>query len=927
MLKRITLLGLLALVVSVFSVQAGFYKQNGKDVPTDQIDRKTVTGCLTDAQTKKYLRNYFSIVLDKKSGEYGYKTDSNGDYVQPKGIAAGEVIIVEVNDLWKGVKLTAQSDIGANTVSSLFDQIKFGVKKITKVTNSVKIPSGTIYGVNLTTNRYFFAKRRPDFKYKQGYSFDYLAMRWYDEWSTVKSTDKGWDGLTSSYAALQNGDPQIAPHNCDTSLELNHFTVLNKDTVGTTEAITTFLYIPDGVDGMTDLPAENSPYQFFYRGFLDGTLSPVGGANPTAYNADLHWTTSFDKCNAAFPNTQYYTADGKTGIREFYDVYRVNEDGSVSPVKTDFTSVEQTLTDPNLPVREVGYDVTYYVVSRVWELQDGKKVRQVGNVTTNTVTLHVPGSEAFELYIEGGGIVGYIPREGFNSSVNKFDNTIKGRTNIKTPKLVAGDVLKLMRSIEGVSGKLDIIQTLKVLEVKADGKVVYTLTPDDPNGKTYTAADNDKAVEAAAGYVDSFEAPAGSARDAQYMLSLVRGPGEEYQSNIVNIPSFKTVVTVAGCHRSGVPDDATCVPTELIVNEISFAPLVSGEISSYFILRNHVPVVRLSQPTDATGTQYAVTYKGADGKFNVDGGFVQLKEGNLVFADTIQTAVPVNNGEIQNPKTAIPSQDYIYTVVIRHVNRNTYGNNDDIAQFKGEKAELVVNLDCTAEYGRSVWEGRFRTVLNWKKIKSQIDVLQPERYEIYYTEVGTPGFQKLTQIMEYDEIRKNVNGVSKLAGYTPRAVDVPLLDGDAVTFTDDYVWDGNKNLKGMDTHPDFVKQPRSYYVKAIFPVKTGAELISNVDEKNSNIGIAYGSGIQTMVEEISAEETEVLVYPNPATEYAVVRNAGGIGSVTVFNLTGAAVINIAGGGEPEIILETANLAAGTYFVSVNGAKPEKLIVK
>ena len=927
MLKEVTLLGVLSLFV--LTVSAGTYKgTDTRQIGTNDPLRTDGT-CLSDEQTTFYLNHYFSIeyVENLWGGKYEYKTTGsfwNRKFVAPDRVAEGEVIIVEVNDHWKGVKAQEGSNISESTVSSLFDQVKFGVKKIKEVTNSVKTPSGTIYSVDLTTNRYFFAKRRSTKKS----DVDYLSLRWYDEWSTVKNEQGGWLELESSYAELQHGDPQTAPHNCDSSLELNHFTVLNKDGTGTTEAITTFLYIPDVGNDNVNSPDYAVPYQFFYRATLEGKSKPgLNVADRPVYDVDLKWLTSFDKDVNQFPalkNTQYYDENFANGIREYYDIWRIMPDGKPERIVTGLTTLEQIYTDSGLPVEELGYDVEYYVVSNVCIVDDnGVQGAQVASVATNRISVHIPGSEAFELKIFGNTQSEYILKNVINTSVNRQVATLKGNASVNSPSLVVGDVLNLIRTANGIHGTT--VQSVNVTGIDESGKITYTLTTLQKDGTNkvtanLTAESKEAVIEKVTYYIDDFEAPAGTEVDVSYQLVLSR-QANNYTSNIVSIPSYRTDVKIQKRHRSGVPDEGTCDPKEIFRNEIIFTPIAGGEIASYFIIRNGVGVAKISQPTDATGTQYAITLPGgAQNSFNVAGGFMTVNnEGQLVYVDNVVNDTPINSGETV---TAVSERDFIYTVVIKLVNQSTYGNNDVLVTYDGDKSELVVNVTFQkAEFGYWAWEGRFTSHLTWEHFDHSSEDVQHGNligYKIYYREDGSEVFKELTQSTIFNESHES----GKLT-YTVEPGLPVELGPETTSYLDDYYWDGNKSKGLLWGDEGYITAPREYYVKAIF--SEDLNVVQNLREKNSDLVQPAPDNIHTIVEEV--EVVNVSVYPNPTSEYVTVQNPAGINSVVLFNSQGAAVMNMAGAVETEKTLSLDSLPSGIYFIAVNGGEPVKLIVK
>ena len=930
----------LILAVSVSVANAGFFKgQNTKNI----ADRSGLTDCLSDEQTEFYLDRYFSI-KNNRYEEDGNEVWSKKVFYEPEDIPEGQVVVVEVNDYWKGIN-EGRNVVANNTVSSLFDQIKFGVKDITPVNNSVKVPSGTFYIADLTTNRFFFAKRRKNIKPE--HQFMHFAMRWYDEWSTIPDENDRWEELESSYDDLQAGNPQQAPHNCDSSLEHNHFTILSKEKEGTgeTESVTAFIYIPDRLDFSThtdqapdgeiiNVPSRSYsvPYDFFYRGTLSGTL--IETELNSMFRADLNWKTSFDKSYVDFPclrNTVYYR-EGVGGIKEFFDVYRVNEDGTTVPLAKNMP--DQKISDTNLPVNPegYGYDVTYYVVANVCEAgPDGSQGRQIASVVTNHVTMHIPGKEVFELKIEAGNTAEYLPSPVFGGGMNRFTNTVTGGINVKSPELEAGDVITLMRKIG--DSEPHFVQKLTVTGIQ-NGEISYELSGDHfgTSAEKSSLTGKEKIIQKAAYYEDVFTAPAGTLQNASYCLMLERSKGTKFYSNLVTVPSYKTVVSAEFCHRSGTPDPATCDEKETFRNDVSFTPIKDGNIAGYQIYRNGKPVARISQPTDAFGQVYVVTLPDASGEFNIEAGKLTLNSDNrLVYPDYVHDT-PLNAGErdLSGIITAT-GREYNYTVAVKPVDRkSSYGNNEVKVTCDGGQDELVVNVvRAEAQYGTGCWEGRFTTTLHWNKIKSSSDVASPAGYEIYYQEYDAARgawnteFKKLSETTVFE---KEYDRFGDVCGFTATA-GVPVeIGAEEIEYTDDYYWAGNLNDVSALKKNTGIQTPRKYYVRAVFestPQPTGIILPERYG-KNSNI-IEISNPTPTSVNRISSPE--ISVYPNPATDYVTVRNTESVSHIDLYSVSGAAVRHADCTGENEVFIELSGLEPGVYFIAADGICKEKLIIK
>ena len=203
------------------------------------------TGTELDATTtNSYLEDICGLF--KVNGAWQYK-NASGKYVAPK--TAGDVFFVEVNDYWIGLNKTAGFDFET--------QIKKGVKQITAVdaNSSKKTSTGTFYTHPATdVNKFFFIVRKSDGSSPKSKNIENsfkLAFGWYDEWSYVTQTSvsgsKGYDALEPTWKKLMDGTPFPSPHNCDTSLETNHYVALDGKHPLDSEGhdFTAYLYIPN----------------------------------------------------------------------------------------------------------------------------------------------------------------------------------------------------------------------------------------------------------------------------------------------------------------------------------------------------------------------------------------------------------------------------------------------------------------------------------------------------------------------------------------------------------------------------------------------------------------------------------------------------------------------------------------------------------
>ena len=209
--------------------------KTNSDFVTVVKDGQTFSGKELDATTRnKYLTDICSAT---GSGE-SYTISSTKPSI---GSDETGVYLVEVNDYW----------IGMQGTWSVYNQLNKGVSKISAVKSDSKqiTSSGTFYTHPATNvNKFFFIKLRSKIRR------DDTPFGWYDEWSYVTDPDvngsAGWDALEPTWDTLMDGTPFPSPHNCNSSLENNHYIALDgeipTDRVG--HDFTAYLYIPSKCD-------------------------------------------------------------------------------------------------------------------------------------------------------------------------------------------------------------------------------------------------------------------------------------------------------------------------------------------------------------------------------------------------------------------------------------------------------------------------------------------------------------------------------------------------------------------------------------------------------------------------------------------------------------------------------------------------------
>ena len=200
----------------------------------------TTQGRFKDLKT--YLENIIGATLTIDGTDTTAVMSSS---VKPTS-SKGDVYFVEVNDFWKGNQTTGDN---------IYQTINKGVNKIEMVDPDKKqtTSTGVFYPYQAeNTNKFFFIVRRDSY-YSSYSDYPLNFRRWYDEWSYVDVTGNntpGYSDLKECYSKLADGAPFFAPHNCNNSLEINHYITLNDPNSDkpTKYSFTAYLYIPETVD-------------------------------------------------------------------------------------------------------------------------------------------------------------------------------------------------------------------------------------------------------------------------------------------------------------------------------------------------------------------------------------------------------------------------------------------------------------------------------------------------------------------------------------------------------------------------------------------------------------------------------------------------------------------------------------------------------
>ena len=452
---------------------------------------------------------------------------------------------------------------------------------------------------------------------------------------------------------------------------------------------------------------------FLYVSSLTGSRV-VDSRNPNCnYAARLYWDSSF--CRVRMENNNITTWDGVYGgVKEENYLYRripgmagydewhlVRVDGNDYIVETSQIN-DNTLPNPG----EDGYTAEYYVQHKVvtYDRQGNRTNREIGTITSNEVSVRIPGSKGFLLslaqdFVSKFSPRNYNPKNGttttpFKQSTNHIANTISASPLTDAPSitnLTAGDVFTLHRYGK-VNSEDRNLNVLTITERNGNA-VTYTLNGSNPRTETFTSIQG--ILDLIASFTDEFDTTPGELYDAAYQIEYVSGDGStNMSSNLVCSKDIATNVETELFYRSGTPDELTNAPQELYTYELRFKPVDDTNVAYYNIWLNaEEPIARLVQTDPET---FSVLGKNADGKFTEDLGTLAISYDHYVhYRANVPLDKKANPGETDATRQGLDENDLFFTLEVVMNNGNSYGNVDRVGKCSGEANELVISTEGT----------------------------------------------------------------------------------------------------------------------------------------------------------------------------------------------------------------------------------------
>ena len=840
----------------------------------------------------------------------------------------GDVYFVGINNYWVG---------NISGKYSVYDQVNRGVTLIDKVQDEGKqeTSTGTFYTYQAkNANKFFFIVRAKKAKSGQGWNDD-MAFAYYNEYSYVdesSASNIGYDDLTAKWNNLKDGEPFPAPHDCDTSLETNHYITLNdkEDDEAPLHNFTAFLYVPSTyvkgdiyyvVSGkrweakkISDIKEdlyckdEDGNYVSFkseYKYKRYYTSEPSGDYKAVQTYKKVTTTSAKTVPYVFFYNVTMaeatLQANGNTGNACNYNVALNWSTVFDKYAENEVQKATQYDTMKEHYVLERSYDKTN------WEEVSPASLKEVsGNDVRSTAGKKFVDTELKD-FDETTKVIGYTVYYRVRSQVMKSDINAKmaeTQSNIVTVNipgtapfsltLLSGGTSKYDPTANKKAGANTFCNSLVAAETAAhaavtlaEGAELSLIRVDESNAqgvavKTVKVTDaNISLAELVAqiannaetgAYTEEFTTAAGESKDATYQLVLKVPAGndfEEHYSNKATIANAKVNALAVVAHRSGTPDENKSDIDETFHNEVEFTPANTGIGTGYYIYRN--------------GEQIADLVDNGNGTFSLRNTTEEIalnSEGKLVYTDLVDNA-PIAIGETGNGNDVAR---WGYSVAHYDDSNNTYGSASAPVTYTGAQNELVVNTNGSIAAALIPSNGTIyvSTKVNWAA-KNYYSDTQAQSYSVYRRIKGEETEYQLMKTVDATTTEVEVIDI-----YEREAGKTGKLAINEVKTYDFYVT--------MNTTNNELKNSQVYT-----PTISAGAIFTGIDEvEMAEIDVTVANGIVT----VNGVEGKIAIYSINGQEVAM---AEGDGSTTEIDVT--------------------SLEKGVYVVKAENMKSTKILIK
>ena len=847
----------------------------------------------------------------------------------------GDVYFVGINNYWVGSKRYGYS---------VYNQVNRGVTLIDKVQDEgkQKTSTGTFYTYQAkNANKFFFIVRAKNKKTKD-FSKN-MAFAYYNEYSYVdekSASNIGYGDLTAKWNNLKDGEPFPAPHDCDTSLETNHYITLNdkEDDEAPLHNFTAFLYVPSKIN--TSVTTTTS--------YVEGDIYYVvenGGQEVNDIKEDLYCKNKKGKYvsfKEKYEDERYVTTK-PSGDYEAVQTYKKVTTTSAKTVPYVFfynvTMAEATLQANGNTGNACNYNVAlnwstvfdkyaenevqkatqydtmkeHYVLERSYDKTNWKEVSPAslkevsGNDVRSTAGKTFIDTELKD-FDETTKVIGYTVYYRVRSQVMKSDINAKmaeTQSNIVTVNipgtapfsltLLSGGTSKYDPTANNKAGANTFRNSLVAAETAAhaavtlaEGAELSLIRVDESNAQG-VAVKTVKVTDANISLAELVAQIANNAETGAYTEEFTTAAGESKDATyqlVLKVPagndfeehySNKATIANAKVNALAVVAHRSGTPDE---NKSDIDETFHNE-------------VKFTPANTGIGTGYYIYRNGeqiADLVYNGNGTFslrntteeIALNsEGKLVYTDLVDNA-PIAIGETGNGNDVA---SWGYSVAHYDDSKNTYGSASASVTYKGAQNELVVNTNGSIAAALIPSNGTIyvSTKVNWAA-KNYYSDTQAQSYSVYRRIKGEETEYQLMKTVDATttEVVEVIDIYEREAGKTGK-----LAINEVKTY-DFYVT--------MNTTNNELKNSQVYT-----PTISAGAIFTGIDEvEMAEIDVTVANGIVT----VNGVEGKIAIYSINGQEVAM---AEGDGATTEIDVT--------------------SLEKGVYVVKAENMKSTKILIK
>lgn len=846
----------------------------------------------------------------------------------------GDVYFVGINNYWVGNKKDSYS---------VYDQVNRGVTLIDKVQDDSKqeTSTGTFYTYQAkNANKFFFIVRAKNKKTKD-FSKN-MAFAYYNEYSYVdekSASNIGYGDLTAKWNNLKDGEPFPAPHDCDTSLETNHYITLNdkEDDEAPLHNFTAFLYVPSTINtsGTTttsyvegdiyyvvenggqevndikeDLYCKNKKgkYVSFKEKYEDEryvTTKPSGDYEAVQTYKKVTTTSAKTVPYVFFYNVTMaeatLQANGNIGNACNYNVALNWSTVFDKYAENEVQKATQYDTMKEHYVLERSYDMTY------WEEVSPASLKEVsGNDVRSTAGKKFVDTELKD-FDETTKVIGYTVYYRVCSKVMKSDINAKmaeTQSNIVTVNipgtapfsltLLSGGTSKYDPTANNKAGANTFCNSLVAAETAAhaavtlaEGAELSLIRVDESNAQG-VAVKTVKVTDANISLAELVAQIANNAETGAYTEEFTTKAGESKDATyqlVLKVPAGNDFEE--HCSNKATIANAKVNALAVVAHRSGTPDENKSDIDETF--HNEV---KFTPANTGIGTGYYIYRNGeqiADLVDNGNGTFslrntteeIALNsEGKLVYTDLVDNA-PIAIGETGNGNDVA---SWGYSVAHYDDSNNTYGSASAPVTYTGAQNELVVNTNGSIAAALIPSNGTIyvSTKVNWAA-KNDYSDTQAQSYSVYRRIKGEETEYQLMKTVDATTTEVEVIDI-----YDREAGKTGKLAINEVKTYDFYVT--------MNTTNNELKNSQVYT-----PTISAGAIFTGIDEvEMAEIDVTVANGIVT----VNGVEGKIAIYSINGQEVAM---AEGDGSTTEIDVT--------------------SLEKGVYVVKADNMKSTKILIK